>query len=86
MSHSQENATHLDYYSSNMSVTFGNGEKLLIFHMGHSLVSNKLLLSDVLVIPILSKNIMSSSKLTLDYPVDVLFSQLLLKIQDRESK
>lgn len=69
-----------------MHVTFGNGAKLPISHMGSSIVSNKLLLCDILAIPNLTKNLLSISKLTMDHPVDVIFSQPFFTIQYMESK
>lgn len=41
---------------------------------------------DVLVVPYLTKNLLSISKLTCDNPVDVLFSASLFLIQDRTTK
>lgn len=54
--------------------------------MGSHKISKNLLLRDVLVIPKLTKNLLSIRKLTLDHPVDVLFSQPFFNIQDKESK
>lgn len=61
--------------TGNMHVTFDNGQKLPLSHIGHSMLSNKLFLCDVLIIPHLTNNLLSISKLTKDHPVDVLFSQ-----------
>lgn len=55
-------------------------------YTGRSRVSDKILLHDVLVIPDLKKKLLSVNKLILDYLVDVLFSQLLFTIQDRQTK
>lgn len=41
---------------------------------------------DVLVVPHLTKNLLSISKLTTDNPVDVLFSQPYFTIQDRKTR
>ncbi|GKE77254.1 retrovirus-related pol polyprotein from transposon TNT 1-94 [Tanacetum coccineum] len=73
-------------YSGNMHVIFGNGNRLPVSHMGTYMVSKKLLLRNVLVIPNLTKNLLSISKLTMDHPIDVFFSQPFFHIQDRESK
>lgn len=50
------------------------------------MISKNLLLRDVLVIPRLIKILLSISKLTLDHPVDFLFYQPFLTIQDRSGK
>ncbi|KAI3765987.1 hypothetical protein L2E82_16034 [Cichorium intybus] len=86
MTPSPENVSSSAPYSGNMHVTVGNGAQLPISHVGHSSISNKLALRDVLVIPKLTKNLLSISKLTMDHPVDVLFSQPFFNIQDRDSK
>lgn len=86
MTPSTENTSHSAPHHYNMKVFFGNGHKLPISHIVHSHISNKLLLHDVLVIPKLIKNLLSISKLTMDHPVDVLFSQPFFNIQDRVTK
>ncbi|GJX95959.1 putative RNA-directed DNA polymerase, partial [Tanacetum coccineum] len=75
MTSSPDNVSHSAPHSGNMRVFFGNGDALPVSHIGQSMVSNKILLRDVLVIPKLTKNLLSISKLTMDHPVDVLFSQ-----------
>ncbi|GJT37422.1 putative RNA-directed DNA polymerase [Tanacetum coccineum] len=59
----------------NQTVTFGNGQTLNVSHTGSNLFSNNIMLNDVLVVPHLTKNLLSISKLTSDNHVDVLFSQ-----------
>ncbi|GJW81891.1 retrovirus-related pol polyprotein from transposon TNT 1-94 [Tanacetum coccineum] len=86
MTSSPDNVSHSAPHSGNMRVFFGNGDALPVSHIGQSMVSNKILLRDVLVIPKLTKNLLSISKLTMDHPVDVLFSQPFFNIQDRETK
>ncbi|KAI3514490.1 hypothetical protein L1887_12931 [Cichorium endivia] len=80
--HTSQPAPH----TGNMHVIFGNGDRLPVSHIGRSSISKKLLLRDVLVIPKLTKSLLSISKLTLDHPVDVLFSQPFFNIQDRKTK
>uniref|UniRef100_A0A251TUQ9 Putative zinc finger, CCHC-type n=1 Tax=Helianthus annuus TaxID=4232 RepID=A0A251TUQ9_HELAN len=72
--------------TGNDFVTFGNGNTLPITHKGHSIISNKIKLNDVLVVPSLTKNLLSISKLTKDNCVDVLLSYPLFHIQDRHTK
>ena len=69
-----------------MKVFFGNGHQLPVSHIGNSKLNNNLTLRDVLVVPRLTKYLLSISKLTMDHPVDVLFSQPFFYIQDRASK
>lgn len=84
MTYSTNNVSQTAPHSGKMKVTFGNGNKLPISHVGNSTVSKNLLLRDVLVIPHLTKNLLSISKLTMDHPIDVLFSQPFFTIQDRK--
>ena len=66
------------------SVIIGNGASLPIIHIGTlSLVPNIHLL-DVLVVPRLTKNLLSISKLTSDFPLSVTFTNNLLAIQHRQ--
>lgn len=57
-------------------VGFGNGNTLPITHIGHSTLHN-IPLSYVLVIPHITKNFISISKLINDHHVDILFSKSL---------
>lgn len=50
------------------------------------MVSDKNFLRDVLVIPNLTKKLLFISKLTTDYPVDVLFPKPFFTIYDRQTK
>lgn len=59
-------------YSRKDQVAFENCNLLTISHIGHSLISKNLTLLDVLVVPYLTKSLLSISKLTHDSPVDVL--------------
>ena len=68
------------------SVHFGNGNTLPITSIGTSSLINGLCLRDVLVVPNLTKNLLSISKLTYDNNVDVVFSKYLCSIQDRATK
>ncbi|KAI3719151.1 hypothetical protein L6452_20045 [Arctium lappa] len=68
------------------SVTFGNSQTLPVSHTGHSTISDRIRLRDILVVPHLSKNLLSVSKLTQDNDVDVLFSYPHFLIQDRRTK
>ena len=63
-----------------MHVAFGNGNKHTISQIGNSFVSENLFLHDVLVIPHLTKYLLSISKITMDHLVDVLFYQPLFHI------
>lgn len=63
-------------------VTFGNGNVLTVSCIGHIGLYNYIPLKHVLVVPQFSKNLLSDSKLTHDYPVDVLFSRDYFVIQD----
>lgn len=60
-------------YSSNGSVIIGNGNALSISHIGSSKHTFDVNLLDVLVIPHITKNLLSISKLMSDYNVDVVF-------------
>ncbi|CAA0841807.1 Unknown protein [Striga hermonthica] len=76
----------LESYSGNSSVIVGNGSNLSISHIGSCRLPNGMRLNDVLVVPHLTKNLVSISKLTSDLPVDVVFSGNLFLIQHRETK
>lgn len=73
-------------YSGNDHVVVGNGASLSISHTGKCQLTNNLCLLDVLVVPHITKNLLSISKLTSDYPVDVLFSNKSFAIQNRATK
>ncbi|GKA34825.1 zinc finger, CCHC-type containing LTR copia-type gag-polypeptide, partial [Tanacetum coccineum] len=73
-------------YKGNAKVLYGNGKTLPITHKGSSIISNNIPLKNVLVIPSLTKKLLSVSKLTTDHPVDVLLSQPFFYIHDRITK
>lgn len=81
-----QNTSQSAPHTGNMHVIFGNGNHLPVSHIGQSSVLKNLLLRDDLVIPKLTKSLLSISKLTMDHPVDVLFSQSFFHIRDREPK
>ncbi|KAJ9557137.1 hypothetical protein OSB04_011751 [Centaurea solstitialis] len=85
-SSSSANVSNPAPYMGTGNVSFGNGNVLPISHTGTTRVSSNITLRDVLVIPRLTKNLLSVSKLTTDYPVDVLLSQPFFTIQDRRMK
>ncbi|KAD5803045.1 hypothetical protein E3N88_14405 [Mikania micrantha] len=78
----------LNYSTSqtgNIRVTFGNGNSLPVTHIGNTNLNNAISLQNVLVVPNLTKNLLSISRLTNDSPVDVLFSNDFFQIQDRKT-
>ncbi|KAJ0726006.1 putative RNA-directed DNA polymerase [Helianthus annuus] len=86
MAPNQDSLNHFVPYKGNHHVIFGNGKKLPITHMGSSTIANNIPLRNVLVIPNLTKKLLSISKLTTDHPVDVFFSQYFFYIQDWKTK
>ncbi|KAJ9546703.1 hypothetical protein OSB04_019246 [Centaurea solstitialis] len=64
-------------------VQFGDGNTLPISSIGTSTLANGIRLRDVLMVPHLTKNLLSISKLTYDNDVNVVFSKLYCLIQDR---
>lgn len=60
-------------YSGNGKVIVGNGDALNITHIGTRSISPTVQLLNVLAVPHITKNILSISKLTSDFPVHVLF-------------
>ncbi|GJS09734.1 zinc finger, CCHC-type containing LTR copia-type gag-polypeptide [Tanacetum coccineum] len=62
MTSSPDNVSHSAPYSGNMRVFLGNGDALPVSHIGQSMVSNKILLRDVLVIPKLTKNLLTEKQ------------------------
>lgn len=73
-------------YNGNGKVIVGNSDALPISHLDSRFIHNKLTLLDVLVVPHITKNLLSISKLTTDFPVDVLFSNDSFFIQPRLTK
>lgn len=86
MTPSTSNLDSAKSYSGIDHVTFGNGKSLPISLVGNSSFSKDIHLLDVLVVPHLTKNLLSISKLTNDYPVDILFSDSYFAIQNRLTK
>lgn len=73
-------------YSGNDSVIVGNGTSLNISHIGSSKISEDVKLLDVFVVPHIIKNLLSISKLTADFLVDVIFSDKFFTIQNLVTK
>lgn len=72
-------------YAGSDHVTVGNGEILNISAVGSLRLPSGLLLQDVLVVPGLTKNLLSVSKLTSDSPVSVSFDTHQLRIMNRDT-
>lgn len=75
--HVTNQTSAIDSFESNTGNSFaivGNGPALNISHIDTSKLSGDVNLLDVLVVPHIMKNLLSISKLTADYPVDVVFS------------
>ncbi|GJR82122.1 retrovirus-related pol polyprotein from transposon RE1 [Tanacetum coccineum] len=72
-------------YSGNDCVLFGNGNASKKSHIGTSSLTPNIDLQDVLVVPNLTKNLLSVSKLTEDSTVDVTFSDNMFVILNRFS-
>lgn len=72
-------------YGGNEIVTFGNGNTLTVSRLGRKTINKTISLHDVLIVPTLSKNLLSVSKLTHDFPLDFLFSRDFFAIQDRKT-
>ncbi|KAL3648881.1 hypothetical protein CASFOL_005284 [Castilleja foliolosa] len=70
-------------YSGTDSVVVGNGNSLSISRIGSRNLSRDLSLLDVLVVPHITKNLLSVSKLTNDFPVNITFTDKLFEIQHR---
>ncbi|KAJ9542144.1 hypothetical protein OSB04_028650 [Centaurea solstitialis] len=67
---SSSSVTQAAPYSGPNQVSFGNGQVLPISLIGQSSVNNTIRLRDVLVIPKITKNLLSVSKLTFDNNLD----------------
>lgn len=70
---SASNLTTSIPYIGNDHAAFGNGNLLNISHIGNASITKNIDLADALVVPRLTKNLVSISKLTADSHVDVLF-------------
>lgn len=73
---------NFESYSGKGLVISGNGDALRISHICTRKLTNDVNLLDVLVVPHITKNLLSISKLTNDYPVDVIFSYKCFTIQN----
>lgn len=80
------NLTNSAPCTGNEHVAFCNGNILNISRIGNASITKDINLADVLVIPKLTKNLISISKLTSDSPVNVLFSNNQFAIQKRKTK
>jgi transposase InsO family protein len=72
-------------YTGKDCVIVGNGASLPITHTGKISPSPDLHLLDVLVVPHLTKNLLSISKLTRDFPLSVTFTNNFFTVQDRRT-
>ncbi|KAL6330672.1 hypothetical protein AAG906_003283 [Vitis piasezkii] len=70
-------------YHGKDCVIVGNGASLPITHTGTPSLSSNFKLLDVLVVPRLTKNLLSISKLTLYFPFSVIFSHDNFVVQNR---
>ena len=73
--------SHLDQasnYTGKDRVVFGNGASLPITHIGTISPTPSLGLLDVLVVPRLTKNLLSISKLTSDFSLAITFTIFFL--------
>ncbi|KAJ9555163.1 hypothetical protein OSB04_009777 [Centaurea solstitialis] len=86
MTPSPSNLDTSKQYKGQDHVSFGNGTSLSVSRIGHSSLPNNIKLLDVLVVPHLTKNLLSISKLTNDQPIDVLFSDSFFVLQNRLTK
>lgn len=85
--HMTPDANQLDNilnYSGSDHVTVGNGAHLPISHIGSLSISQDLKLRNVLVVPGLTKNLLSIGQLTRDFPVTVTFTESQFCIQNRD--
>ena len=73
-------------YTGNDCVIVGNGASLPITHTGKISHSPDLKLLDVLDVPHITKNLLSISKLTNDFPFSVTFIDNFFTIQNRQTR
>ena len=81
--------SHLDQASNYMGkdhVVVENGATLPITHTGTISTTPSFELLDVLVVPRLTKNLLSISKLTYDFPLAVTFTNNFFSIQNRQTR
>ena len=72
-------------YMGKDSVIVGNGASLPITHTGTLSPVPNIHLLDVLVVPHFTKNLLSISKLTSDFPLSVTFTNNLFTVQNRQT-
>ena len=75
-------------YQGNEKLTVGNGEKLLISHVGNSMLSTSnphkhITLNDILFVPSITKNLISISRLLHDNDIDIEFQKFVCFIKDK---
>lgn len=86
MTNSTSNLDSSSSYIGKDQVVFGNGNVSNIPHISKSSISKYLTLLDILIVPHLTKNLLSIIKLTNDSPVDILFSNKFLSIHNHNTK
>ena len=80
------NLHSLTSYTGNDGVMVGNGDSLLITHIGKATVGSRdssIPLNDALLVPDIKKDLLSISKLTFDYPLKFEFDGPSFVIRDR---
>lgn len=83
MAHMAPSTYHLDHaqpYTYYHMVVFGNGNVLHISHIETTHISPNIPLKNILLVPHLSRKLLSISQLTNDYLIDVLFSRNLFNL------
>lgn len=86
--HMTPSTSNLDYvspYGGNSSVTVGNGASLPVSHIGSCSINFDFTLLNVMVVPHITRNLLSNSRLTRDYDVTVAFSKDFFVIQNRKT-
>ncbi|XP_075666058.1 uncharacterized protein LOC142635884 [Castanea sativa] len=85
MTPAHSNLDHSTTYTGKDCVVVWNGASLPITHTGKHSPSPNLQLLDVLVVPHLTKNLLSISKLTNDFPLSVTFTNNFFTIQNLQT-
>src|SRR5436190_15002786 len=70
-------------YSGKDCVIVGNGASIPISHIGNFSLSTSLSLKDVFIVPGITKNLISISKLTSDFPYSITFTNDHFVVQNR---
>lgn len=89
LAHMTATSSNLDsaqVYTDKDMVVVGNGNSLPISHIGNCSITPDIDLLNVLVVPRITKNILSISQLTNDFPVNVIFSNDSFTIQNRTTR